>query len=370
MQRAMGLRAGTAAAIASALLALWAAAPDADARWVVKGRGFGHGVGMSQYGAFGLARQGRGYRFIIEHYFTRTRVRKSKGRLVNVLLDSGVGSVPFTRAEVACGRILRRKNVYEFLRSGSDVLLRRDGHTLDNCGPRASAQGRRTVNALGYGVYRGRLIARLTDGTMMVLNQPILEDYLKGVIANEMSPSWPRGALRAQAVAARSYAIATDRSGPFDHYDDSRSQVYGGRRSETKRTNHAVNRTRHQVGVHDGKVITAFFFSSSGGMTESIQFGFAGGGSPEPYLKAVEDPFDKVSPFYRWTVRLSDSQMEARLAGLFSGNLRRIDVIKRGRSPRIVRARVVGSNGSTKITGPALQSRLGTRSTWMKFREP
>jgi stage II sporulation protein D len=167
-------------------------------------------------------------------------------------------------------------------------------------------------------------------------------------------------------VAARSYGLATLRSGPFDHYDDTRSQVYGGKGSETRATNRAVAATRHEVVKHNGRIATTYFFSTSGGRTENAEFGFVGS-SPSPYLKSVNDPYDKLSPQHRWRVRLSNSQMEARLSGLFAGNLRRLDVTKRGRSPRIVRVRVVGSNGSTKITGPALQARLGTRSTWMRF---
>jgi stage II sporulation protein D len=322
---------------------------------------------MSQYGAYGFARHGRGYRWILDHYYRRTKVRKADGRPIRVLLASGVGAVRFTRAGLACGRNLKRDNTYRFLRQGSDVLLRRKGNTLKNCGRNASTRGG-IVKAFGHGVYRGRLIAKARGGGLALVNQVGMEAYVSGVVPNEVPASWPRAAVRAQAVAARSYALATRKGGFFDHYDDTRSQVYGGRGSETRATNRAVARTHHEVVKHSGRVAVTYFFSTSGGQTENVEFAFVGS-SPSPYLKSVDDPYDRASPVHRWRVRLSDSRMESRLAGLFSGNLRKINVLKRGRSPRIVRARIVGSNGSSKITGPALQSRLGTRSTWMRFVE-
>ena len=95
--------------------------------------------------------------------------------------------------------------------------------------------------------------------------------------------------------------------------------------------------------------------------------GFSGGSSV-PYLKSVDDPFDDVSPVHRWSERLADEQMQSELSALFRGELKRIEVIERGRSPRIVRARVVGSAGSTTVTGDTLRARLGLRSTWARFK--
>jgi stage II sporulation protein D len=367
MHSAVRRRTGRAFAVASVAAALLAgaAAEHAGARWVIKGRAEGHGVGMSQYGAYGFARKGRGHRRILGHYYADTRVGKTDGRPIDVLLTSA-GAVRFTRATVACGRTLKSKNTYLFERQGSNIRLRRANTTLKNCGERASAQGKRTVKALGHGVYRGRLMMKLTGAGTRVINRVALEDYVRVVVANEVPSSWPAAVLRAQAVAARSYALATRRRGSFDHYDDARSQVYGGRRSETRPTNRAVATTRHEVVKHNGRIATTYFFSASGGETENVEFGFVGG-PPAPYLKSVKDPYDGLSPAHRWTMRLSNSQMEARLSGLFSGNLRKIDATKRGISPRIVRVRVIGSSGGTKITGPALRARLGTRSTWMRF---
>ncbi len=84
-------------------------------------------------------------------------------------------------------------------------------------------------------------------------------------------------------------------------------------------------------------------------------------------MKSVPDPYDGVSPYHRWTVRYSQREIESRLSGLFSGRLRKIKVLERGDSPRIVRARVVGSHGSSNVTGPGLQGLLALRSTWARF---
>src|SRR5207342_2994290 len=113
----------------------------------------------------------------------------------------------------------------------------------------------------------------------------------KGVVPNEMPADWPADALRAQAVVARSYGLATGASGPFDQYDDTRSQVYGGLGSGTAATNHAVDATAGHVVKYHGKIATTFFFSTSGGRTENIENVFIGS-DPKPYLKSVRDPFE------------------------------------------------------------------------------
>jgi stage II sporulation protein D len=337
------------------------------AKWVVKGRGWGHGVGMSQYGAYGLARHGRGYRKILDHYYKHTRIGHAGGQTIKVLLGSGSDSVRFRKATKACGKRLRRRRGYRFKRSGADVILRRPHRgRIANCGRTGTATGRGTIRIGGKGVYRGRLKATASGGDLLVINAVGLEGYAKGVVPNEVPSSWPQAALRAQAVAARSYALATSGAGAFDVYDDTRSQVYSGKSSETKRTNNAARRTRGQVVRHGKRVATTYFFSTSGGQTESVQYGFPGA-EPVRYLKSVRDPYDGASPYHRWRARYSQSEIESRLSGFFSGRLRKIKVLQRGDSPRIVRARVVGSRGSSKVSGPGLQGLLDLRSTWAHF---
>ena len=337
------------------------------ARWVITGRGLGHGVGMSQYGAYGFALHGRGYREILGHYYRQTHIGRSSGA-IRVLLASR-RSVAFRRATEACGRRLRRHRTYRFKRSGSDVILRRaGGHRLANCGRAGAASGKDVIRIRGKGLYRGGLRAKASGTGLLVINRVGIDSYAKGVVANEMSPSWPQAALRAQAVVARSYALGTRGGGAFDVYDDDRSQVYGGESAETTSTSRAVRRTRREVVRYRRRVATTYYFSSSGGQTESIEFGFPGA-DPVPYLKSVRDPYDRVSPFHRWRVRYTQSEMESRLSDLFAGRLKKLEVLKRGDSPRIVRARVVGTSGSSRVSGLGLQIRLGLNSTWARFHK-
>jgi stage II sporulation protein D len=223
------------------------------------------------------------------------------------------------------------------------------------------------VQVLGKGEYRGSLLVVPRDaGGLYVVNSVALEGYVKGVVPNEMPTDWPADALRAQAVAARSYGLATDIGGVFDQYDDTRSQVYGGLSSETSETNQAVKATAGKVLRNGGKIATTFYFSTSGGRTENIENGFVSA-NPQPYLKSVKDPFENASPYHRWKETFSQSEMEAKLGDLVQGSLQAIEVTGRGRSPRIVSAKIVGSGGTTEVSGPTLQARLGLRSTWAYF---
>lgn len=354
----------------SVLLAVLAAVllpAGAGANWKVEGRGFGHGVGLSQYGAFGLAEQGRSYKQILGHYYAKTRIGKAGGGKVRVLLDSGAGTVGFSGADRACGRRISPSRDYELAAAGGGVELRKaGGGRVTDCGREGTASDR-VIRIAGKGRYRGSLVATASGDGLQVINELRVEDYVRGVVPNEVPTSWPADALRAQAVVARSYGIATERSGPFDHYDDTRSQVYGGFDSETKATNKAVAATRGEVVKYKGKTAVTYYFSTSGGKTENSEFGFPGG-ERIPYLKSVKDPFDDASPVHTWTETFSDEEMESELSGLFAGSLQRIEILETGRSPRIVRARVVGSSGSQTVTGDTLRARLGLRSTWAKFK--
>lgn len=352
-----------------ALLTTLALSPNASAGWTVKGHGFGHGVGMSQYGAYGMAQKGRSYKQIIKHYYKGSKIGRGPKRKVKVLVGSG-GSVTFSHAKKACGKKLRQSKSYSFDASGSDVVLRKaGGDRLKGCGNSGtanSAGGR--INVAGKGAYRGDLAAVASGGSLLHINKVSLDDYVAGVISREMPSSWDQEALRAQALVARSYGVATDKPGPFDHYDDTRSQVYGGIDAETQATNKAVRATRGKVVKAGGRTAITYFYSTSGGETESVEFGFPGASSAS-YLKSVKDPFDKISPVHNWREKFSDSEMKSKLGGLFSGRLKKIDVKQRGDSPRIVTARVVGSRGSSNVSGPTLRERLGLLSTWAKFRK-
>jgi SpoIID/LytB domain protein len=369
-KRTSAIAAALGAAAVCALLV--APAAQAKGRWVIKGAGFGHGIGMSQYGAYGYAKHGTGYKAILKHYYSGTEIGQapSPGASIRVLLRPYQSSVRFRGASAACGVRLSKKKAYTARRKGSKVaLFNKRGARLGACRT-LSATGGASVKLIGKGAYRGALEVRASSvpGKLNAINAVGLEDYVKGVIAKESPSSWPLDALRAQAVAARSYALSTKVGGKgFDQYDDTRSQVYGGVAAETARTTKAANGTAGEVVLYNGKVAQTFFMSTSGGHTENNENSFLGG-TPLPYLRGVPDPHDDASPYHRWTRKLSASQMQAELGSLVRGRLKRIVVVKRGVSPRIVKAKLVGSRGTTKASGPTLRAHLGLPDTWASFK--
>jgi stage II sporulation protein D len=140
--------------------------------------------------------------------------------------------------------------------------------------------------------------------------------------------------------------------------------VYRGKAAETAATNAAVAATAGQIVTYEGRPAITYFFASSGGMTEDVQNGFPGA-EPEPWLKAVADPYEAAST--KWTLNLSFTSVARRLRGLFRGSLRGIEVLRRGASPRILQARVMGTAGASVVGGPQLAARLGLSSTWAYF---
>jgi stage II sporulation protein D len=192
-----------------------------------------------------------------------------------------------------------------------------------------------------------------------------LERYVRGVVAAEMPASWPLAALEAQAIASRTYALTAHAGGSrFDVYSDTRSQVYRGKAAETARTNAAIAATAGQIVLYNGKPAATYFFASSGGITENIEDSFLGS-SPEPWLRAVPDAYETRAS--HWKHSLSFAAAAAQLRGLLKGSFRGIEVLKRGASPRIVAAVVLGSRGDTRVSGPELAGDLGLESTWAYF---
>jgi stage II sporulation protein D len=356
--------------VAMQTLGLVAAADGEAVKFKIRGKGYGHGVGMSQWGAYGYAKKGTGYRKIVRHYYSGTKIGRAKSKRLSVLLAVRSGSIAFSNARRACGRGVKPGKTYraELGSGGRKVQLsRRNGKRITNCGTKLAAKPAGNIEIAGKGSYRGKLVARAASGGLNVINRVPLEGYLRGVVPNEVPAGWPGDALRAQAVAARSYALATGVDGEgFQLYDDTRSQVYGGVANEQRSTSRAVAKTAREVVRYRGDVIPAFFFSTSGGRTESVEYGFSGG-SPRPYLKSVKDPHDRASPYHAWKLSYSRAKMESRLGSLVEGKLRAIRVLKTGASPRIVKARVIGSRGKTAVSGGELRSRLGLRSTWARF---
>jgi stage II sporulation protein D len=268
---------------------LAATAPAAAAgTLVIAGAGDGHGVGMSQDGALGLALHGWSYRAILAHYYRHTSIGTA---------------APHTVVRVLVGGRVKRV---------------------------------------------------------------ALETYVRGVVAAEVSAGWPMAALQAQAVASRTYALTAHAGGSrFDVYSDTRSQMYLGKAAETPSTNAAVAATAGQIVTYAGRPAITYFYADSGGHTESVQYGFPGS-SPEPWLVGVSDPYD-AGPLRRWRMSMSFAAAVRRLSGLVKGAFRGIEVTRRGSSPRIVSAYVLGSKGRTAVSGAELAERLGLYSTWAYF---
>ena len=193
-----------------------------------------------------------------------------------------------------------------------------------------------------------------------------LESYVRGVVSAEVPSSWPLAALEAQAVASRTYALTAHAGGSkFDVYADTRSQVYRGVAAQTPQTDAAVAATAGQIVTYQSRPATTYFFASSGGRTENVEGSFTGS-LPEPWLRGVLDQYERGGE-HSWKLTLSFSAAATRLRGLVRGSFVGIEVLKRGFSPRISSAYVLGSGGRTLVSGARLAARLGLYSTWAYF---
>lgn len=377
-----GVRRTLAIALIAASALTAAPAAHGATSLVISGRGFGHGVGMSQYGTLGYAQRGWTADRILAHYYTGTRLgRLSEPAAVRVLLQSGRARYALSGASSVGGQLLDPAQTYSVSRGRDGLVLRgaRGRDLFTSSGPmvlrpaagRAVTLGGAAQNGTSGRSYRGALEIGPGASGLSAVNVLSLEDYVAGVISAEVPASWPAEALRAQAIAARTYAVTTNAGGSaglFTQYADTRSQMYRGVAAETPSTSAAVRATAGRVVTYQGAPVTTFYFSTSGGRTENVENGFVGG-APKPWLKSVADPYDKVSPHHRWKpIRMSLTRATAALGGLVKGRLRRIRVTQRGVSPRIVRADIIGTAGTTTVTGPQLRRAFGLRDTWIRFR--
>ena len=209
---------------------------------------------------------------------------------------------------------------------------------------------------------------------LTVINTLPIEEYLYGIITKEISPDWSLEAIKAQAVAARTYALYNmdkHQAEGFDVCATTDCQVYGGRDSEAARATKAVNDTRGLVALYRGKLIPTYFHSSAGGYTESSENVW---GAYQPYLRAVPD-FDQKSPHYKWERRLSPDEVERLIvnAGYYIGKLQLFELSSlasvpiqthdRGTSGRVKQLRVSGTEGTVTVTGARFRTILGLPST-------
>jgi stage II sporulation protein D len=337
---------------------------------------------MSQWGALGYARHGWSWQRILAHYYQGTRVSPAPVSRVRVLLAE-----KHSRARIGCAAALRvndKSGRGYALSAGSYAFGSRlklpVGHKRVRVGnghfrrkPFAVVPVKRalhpplvfdcptaplTLNGSGY---HGLLVVRRAGTALSVVNSLPLDEYVRGVVGGEMPDRWSIAALEAQAVAARSYAVATLKPGAhFDLYDDTRSQVYGGIAYETARTNTAVERTAGKVLTWNGRIATTYFFSTSGGRTADVHDVWPNVPAV-PYLRSVDDPYDVASPHHVWGPLVLDEQRVARKLDVPGGDVS----IVRGPSGRIESVRI----GARRVGADRFRTELGLASTWFEVGE-
>jgi stage II sporulation protein D len=339
------------------------AAKPLGGAFFVSGHGWGHGVGLAQYGAYGYALHGWTSDQIVAHYYPGTEFGQAPLKKVRVLLAPNAKSVvvsstvPFAVVD-GSGKSYKLAAGKQQLGPGLKVTLAAGKKALPP--PLVFSPGTASLQ-LGGHAYRGSL--RVTGGkSVRVVNVVGLEPYLWGVVPREMPDRWPAEALKAQAVVARTYALShLEHGGDFDLYPDTRSQVYGGVAAESQSATDAVQATAGQVVLYQGELAETFFSSSSGGRTANVQDVWSGA-KPLPYLVSVPDPYDTLSPYHDWgPLRFGAAQLGKRLGS--RGTL--LDVRpSTGPDGRVRSLTLVGTKGTKTITGSTARAAMGLRSTW------
>jgi stage II sporulation protein D len=356
---------------------VWVTPAGAVTRLVVTGKGWGHGVGMSQWGAYGYARHGWSYRQILAHYYSGTTLGQAPAVDVRVLLGTGqpsasVGCAGGIRVSDRTGRTYALgPGTYSFaaglkLPVGRKRVRVQSGlHHHDRYAVEAVKRALHSPVAFDCpsaplvwdgSAYHGRLVVRSNGRKLSVVNTVPLDAYVQGVVGGEMPHKWNLAALETQAVAARSYALATLKPNKrFDLFSDTRSQVYGGIAYETPGINFAVRRTAGKIVMWNGHVALTFFFSSSGGRTANVRDVWPQYGDI-PYLRSVSDPYDVSSPHHSWGPFTFDADRLARRLNVPAGPVR----VTTSPDGRVTSVRI----GSRVISASTFETKLGLDSTW------
>ena len=347
------------------------------------GHGYGHGHGMSQYGARGAARQGLTHRQILAFYYPGTSIAMANG-LIRVLItadtDNDVRVLPadglrvretgsstsYTLPKPARTTTWRLRTV-----SGRTTLDYFNGswHTYRPGGKALAGDAEfhrsgKRVTLRVAGTTRGyRGVLRLSGSN--TINVLTMDNLVKGVVPREMPTSWEAAAVRAQAVAARTYAAWERAAHPTRSYqtcDTTSCQVYGGMDAEDVRGNTAVGATSRQVLHYQGQPAFSQFGSSSGGWLSA---------GSRPYLVAKADKYDGYSgnPMHTWNTTVSRGAIQRSWPSL--GTLKRVVVTQRDGNGqwygRVERMTLDGSKRNVVVTGDTFRSRFGLRSSWFKF---
>ena len=349
----------------TAVLCLAVAAPASGAtKLVVTGHGWGHGVGMSQWGAYGFAKHGWRYDRILAHYYPGTQLSPAPVANVRVQLAAAqprvsVGCPGALKVSDATGRTysvgagvyavnaklrlpVGHKRVRQPHHEAITVPVKRALRSplVFDC-PSAPL----TWNGRAY---HGLLVVRRGGRRLSVVNSVDLEDYVRGVVGGEMPHNWSLAALESQAVAARTYALATlHPNRHFDLFSDTRSQVYGGIAYETPQTNFAIQRTAGKILTWHGLPASTFFFSTSGGRTADVREVWPQLGDM-PYLRSVSDPYD-FGPHHSWRVVVPAAKLPS---GPFK--------VVHGHDGRVTQVVI----GTRTIAAAAFRKQFGLQSTW------
>ena len=215
---------------------------------------------------------------------------------------------------------------------------------------------------VGQKRFAGKLNLFVLDSEILVVNVLGIEKYLNSVVGSEMPTKWPIEALKAQAIASRTYALKQKGNNLFDIDSTQKNQVYNGLESRTYKTIRAVKSTRSLVLTYKNKLINALFHSSSGGMTENSQDVWK---NKYPYLSSVKD-FDKNNPKFRWQKKISSNE----LINLFPkiGGLKNIEILDITSTGRVKNLKLIGAYGSDQMSGVVLRKRLGLNSNFVRFK--
>ncbi len=215
---------------------------------------------------------------------------------------------------------------------------------------------------VGQKRFSGKLNIFVLDSEILVVNVLGIEKYLTSVVGSEMPTKWHIEALKAQAIASRTYALKQKGNNLFDIDSTQKNQVYNGLESRNFKTIRAVKSTRSLVLTYNNKLINALFHSSSGGMTENSQDVWK---NKYPYLSSVKD-FDKNNPKFRWQKKISSNE----LINLFPkiGGLKNIEILDITSTGRVKNVQLIGAYGSDQMSGVALRKKLGLNSNFVRFK--
>ena len=359
--------------------------PVPQRAWVVlRGHGWGHGHGMSQYGAGGAAAAGLTWQQILDFYYPGTDTGSTGGEMrVLVTADTtpdlvvrhqpgltlldGAGGATALPAGVtdqwritptATGTVLQRRAT-----KGGVVRWRKDRAVGAGAGFTAGGAPVVLVTPSGEVGYRGRLVSVPGSDGRDTVNVLGLEDYVRGVVTREMPASWPAQAVAAQAVAARTYAVRS-RAGAggrtYDVCDTTACQVYGGAAGESAAGSAAVSATAGTILTWQGAPALTMYSSSNGGRALGVD--------GIPYLVDQRDPYDDwaPNPNHTWMRRIADDTLEARWPAV--GELTGIRVLSREGGGewggRVLGVRLVGTAGSVTVPAAELKAALGLKERW------